>query len=148
MSFSPLYTHPLLSQTGIFPLVWSPVLFANSGLSKGCDAREGGSGAGRGVGRLSLRALSLPPAAGQPCVLHPQHQRELKAHPPPHPGLACLSQALLVAARLKGENGHWRFYLHFHDWRGALGVQAARRQGAEAALASREGRTKRGVLSC
>lgn len=54
--------------------------FPQSGLSKGCDAREGGTGAGRAVGRLRFSAhFPCKPAAGQPCtILHPLHQPSLR----------------------------------------------------------------------
>lgn len=47
-----------------------------------------------------------------------------------------LSFQALHATQLKEENGHGGFYLHFHDRRGALGVQIARWQRAAAALTS------------
>lgn len=45
------------------------------------------------------------------------------------------------AAQLHRENGHGGLSLHRYERRGALGLQAARGQGAEAAFANRQGRS-------
>lgn len=52
----------------------------------------------------------------------------------------------LDATGLKGEDGYRGFYLHFHDRRGALGLQTARRQGAAAAPPGGQGRTAPGAF--
>lgn len=45
------------------------------------------------------------------------------------------------AAQLHQENGHRGLSLHCYERRGAVGLQAARGQGAEAASANRQGRS-------
>lgn len=93
----------------------------------------------------SQRAAGAAAAAAAAEALHYQVLRPLQAleaecASSTAPKLRLSFQAL-HAAPLKGKHGHGGFYLHFHDWRGALGVQIARWQGAEAALTSCKGRT-------
>lgn len=47
----------------------------------------------------------------------------------------------LNAAQLHQENGHRGLSLHCYERRGAVGLQAARGQGAEAAFANRQGKS-------
>lgn len=145
MLSSPLSIGPILSQTGIFLLVRGSVLLAEKWAEQRAWRKRGRYRCWEGGGEA--RPPRTFPAAGSGAALRPAPSAppaQLKTRPLLHRGFPWLSQAL-DAAQLKGEDGHRRFHLHFHDWRGALGVQTARRQGGAAAFASCKGRrTERG----
>lgn len=69
--------------------------------------------------------------------------RQASLQPAEHLSASQVFHVLLPvnAAQLHQENGHGGLSLHCHERRGAVGLQAARGQGAEAAFADRQGRS-------